>query len=135
MSEPRPAPIVTELGRPFWEACAEGRLVAQRCDACRAFRHYPQERCPACHAPDYAWAALSGRGEVHSFTVTHRAFHPAWADRVPYVIATIELEEGVRMVTDLRDVPDGGPEIGQRVEVDFEELEGFGPTPFFRVVD
>ncbi len=132
---PRPAPVVTELGRPFWDACAEGRLVVQRCSACDRLRHYPQERCPDCHADAFDWAELSGRGAIYSYTVTHRAFHPAWADRVPYVVATIELDEGVRMVSELLDVPASGPAIGQRVEVVFEPLEGFGALPLFRVAD
>ena len=131
----RPAPVVTALGQAFWAACEEGRLVVQRCTACERLRHYPQERCPACQSDAFDWSELSGRGQVYSYTVTHRAFHPAWADRVPYVIATIELEEGVRMVSELFDVPSSGPEIGQRVEVGFERLEGFGALPFFRVVD
>ena len=78
---------------------------------------------------------MSGRGRVHSYTVAHRAFHPAWKDHVPYVIATIELEEGVRLVCDLLDAAPDTIAIDQAVEVRFEDLPGQGPIPRFDVVD
>ena len=136
MSAPkRPKPIVTPLGEPFWAACNERRLAVQRCRGCTRLRHYPQERCPACHGAEYDWATLSGRGEIYSYTVSHRAFHPAWQDRAPYVIATIELEEGVRMVSEILDAEPDSIRIGLPVEVCFEPLEDFGLIPLFRLAD
>ena len=127
----RPRPEPTELSQGFWDACARGELAVQRCLSCRALRHYPQEMCPACHSSEFDWATLSGGGEVHSYTVAHRAFHPAWEAHVPYVIATIELDEGVRMVCDLLDVAPESIAIGQRVEVEFADLPGQGRMPRF----
>jgi len=83
---------------------------------------------------EYDWAPLSGRGEVYSYTVSHRPFHPAWQEHAPYVVATIELEEGVRMVSDLIGADPGSIEIGQGVEITFEALDDFGLIPRFRVV-
>jgi uncharacterized OB-fold protein len=60
---------------------------------------------------------------VYTFTVTHQAFHPAWADRVPYAVATVQLDEGVRMVTDLPPEDVGRVAIGRPVEVFFEDTE------------
>lgn len=105
----------------FWSAASEHRLVVQRCDGCGRLRHYPQPMCPDCHATAYSWAELSGRGVVYSFTVTHQAFHPAWADRVPFVVATIELEEGPRMVSDLPADDTDRVAIGLPVECWFED--------------
>lgn len=130
----RPKPVVTVLGEPFWAACNERRLVAQRCLGCQQLRHYPQERCPLCYAAEYDWAPLSGRGEVYSYTVSHRPFHPAWQEHAPYVVATIELEEGVRMVSDLIGADPDSIKIGQGVEITFEALDDFGLIPRFRVV-
>lgn len=131
----RPAPPVTELSQGFWDAVAEQQLVIQKCRGCAQLRHYPQPLCPACHSKEYEWARVSGRGEIYSFTVAHRAFHPAWKDHVPYVIATIELDEGVRMVCDLLGTDPERVAIGQRVEVAFEELPGQGWMPRFEVID
>lgn len=130
---PRPKVESTEISQPFWDACQRGELVVQRCTACQALRHYPQLMCPECHCADFDWAKLAGQGVIYSYTVAHRAFHPAWADHVPYVLATIELDEGVRMQCDLLDVDPDSISIGQRVEVYFEELPGQGVMPRFRI--
>jgi uncharacterized OB-fold protein len=98
-------------------------------------RHYPQPMCPTCHSRDFDWAPVSGRGTIYSFAVAHRAFHPAWQAYVPYVIATIELDEGVRMVCDLLDVDPASVRIGQRVEAFFAELPGQGFMPRFRILE
>ncbi len=132
---PRPGPKRTELSQGFWDAVENKQLAVQKCSACDLLRHYPQPHCPACHSNDFGWAPLSGRGEIYSYTVAHRAFHPAWNEHVPYVIATIELEEGVRMVCDLLEVDPERIAIGQRVEVDFAELPGQGWMPRFEVID
>lgn len=130
----RPKPEPTEFSQPFWDACERGELMVQRCTGCEALRHYPQPMCPECQSTGYDWAKLSGGGAIYSYTVAHRAFHPAWAEHVPYVLATIELDEGVRMMCDLLDVEPDTVAIGQRVEAYFEELPGQGVMPRFRVV-
>ncbi len=132
---PRPEPVATESSRGFWEAIARHELAVQRCCACERLRHYPQPFCPVCRSAEFDWQPLSGRGEIYSYTVAHRAFHPAWQDLVPYVIATIELEEGIRMVCDLPDLSPASVAIGQAVEVFFEELPGQGWMPRFKRVD
>lgn len=132
MREPLPRPSALTAG--FWDAARRHELVAQRCTDCRAWRHYPQLRCPECHSAAWTWERLSGRGEIWSFSVAHQAFNPAWATRVPYTVATIELDEGIRMVTDL----DGDPDrvaIGQRVEVVFDVVDDTITLPRFRIVD
>lgn len=122
----------------FWDAAAEHRLVIQRCENCGAHRHYPQARCPECLSGSWSWSEVAGRGTVYTFTITHQAFHPRWAERVPYAVATIELEEGVRMVSDL---PPGDEErvaVGAPVEVFFDDTtddDGQPVTlPRFRLV-
>lgn len=129
----RPVPQPTELSEGFWQAVREGRLAIQRCTACGLLRHYPQALCPACHALEFDWAPVSGRGTIHSYTIAHRAFHPAWQEHVPYAVATIELEEGPRMVCDLLGTPPEAVAIGKAVEVFFETLPGQGRMPRFRL--
>jgi uncharacterized protein len=134
----RPRPTPSALAEGFWTAASEHRLVVQRCDGCGLLRHYPQPMCPACHDTSSTWTDLSGRGTVYSFTVTHQAFHSAWAGRVPYAVATIELAEGVRMVSDLPPEDTGRVAIGGAVECFFEDhLLDDGTrfsTPRFRLV-
>jgi len=131
----RPLPRPTAQTAPFWEAARRHELVLQRCTGCGRWRHYPQPLCPACHSAQHEWARASGRGAIYSYCVAHRAFHPWWRDRVPYVIATIELDEGVRMLCDLPGVAPAEVRIGRRVEVCFEDVGAELSLPRFRIAD
>jgi hypothetical protein len=124
-------PPANPLTAGFWDAAARRQLVIQRC-SCGRYRHYPQLLCPDCHSGDWSWAPVSGRGTVYSYTVTHRAFHPAWADRVPFAVATIDFEEGVRMVSDLPPEDTEEVRIGMPVEVFFDRQESV-TLPRFRL--
>ena len=130
--EPLPEP--SELTDGFWQAAREHRLVIQRCDECGRLRHYPQALCPQCHSVRWTWSPVSGRGVIHSFSVTHHAFNPAWAQRVPYAVATIDLEEGVRLVSDLPDSDLDHVAIGKPVEVFFDQIDAHVTLPRFRLV-
>ena len=92
----RPVPRIDEETRGFWEACARHELYVQRCRACRTFRHPPRAVCPACLSSDVDWVRSSGRGTVYSFTVTHQNQAPGFRERLPYVLAVVQLDEGVR---------------------------------------
>jgi uncharacterized protein len=119
----RPLPPPSALTAGFWEAAERHQLVVQRCE-CGRFRHYPQPMCPACLSMTWTWVPVSGRGAVYSFTVSHRAFHPAWSDHVPYAVVTVELEEGVRMISDFPDEDTDDVRIGAPVEVFFDHNAG-----------
>lgn len=117
----RPLPTPDALTAGFWDAAREHRLVIQRCDECSTFRHYPQAMCPTCHSRSWTWTPISGRGTVYTYTVTQQPFHPAWADRTPFAVVTVELEEGPRMVSDLPPADVADVAIGRPVECFFED--------------
>lgn len=131
MHQPLPKP--TPLTEGFWQAAREGRLVIQQCEDCELLRHYPQYLCPACHSDRWRWRQVSGEGTVYSFTIAHQAFNSAWAARVPYAVATIELDEGVRLVSDLPDDDTEHVAIGRRVAVFFDEVAEGVTLPRFRL--
>src|SRR5579864_1830987 len=83
-------PTINETNRPFWDGCKDGKLLAQRCTRCQRLRYPAAVACPNCLNPDAKWEALSGRGKVFSFITFHRAYHPAWEGKTPYVVAMIE---------------------------------------------
>jgi hypothetical protein len=120
---------------PWWEALRRHELVIQRCAACGTWRHPPVPICSACHATTHRWERVSGRGRVFSYTIAHHAVHPALVERVPYNIALVELPDagGVRLVSNLVDVPGEEVAIGLEVEVVFEE-QGEVTLPRFRRV-
>lgn len=122
MTPGRPMLDPSPLTAPFWAAAERHELVVQQCASCGALRHYPQPMCPDCQSTDHGWQQLSGRGTVYTFTVSHQAFHPAWRELVPVAIATIELDEGVRMLSDLPAEDVDRVHIGMPVEVFFDEV-------------
>ena len=81
-----------------------GGSCIQQCAACGKLRHYPRPVCDACYSMEVTWQQVSGRGPVHSWTVAHHPFHPGFKTELPYVLATVDLEEGVRMIAQLRGV-------------------------------
>ncbi len=128
----RPAQIPTTVSGPYWEAAAQGRLVVQCCAACGKLRHYPRLICDRCYSDAVHWVPASGRGNIHSWTVCHHAFHPSFAVELPYVLVTIDLEEGVRALGRWRG--DAALAIGLPVTGRFEAREGgvdlvFAPLP------
>jgi hypothetical protein len=124
-------PLITKDYQEFWEGCRKHELRIQRCKSCAAFRHYPRPMCPRCNSTDYEWVRVSGKGKLYTWTTVHYPAHPAFAD-VPYVVAIVELAEGVRMVTNLIDCPLEDLYIGMPVEVVFEDVGEDMALPKFR---
>ena len=126
----KPYPIPDGESQPYWDGVREGRLTIQRCLECRRHVFYPRSVCPHCMG-DLEWVPASGRGTVHSFSIVHRA-PEEFKDEVPYVVALIDLEEGVRMMSRIVDAPEA-VSIGLPVEVRFSG-EGDHRLPVFKVV-
>lgn len=116
----KPLPKPTPTSRPFWEAAKRHELMLQRCETCRSFIYYPRPRCPNCFSDRLSWQRASGRGTVYSFTVVRRASSRSFADG-PYVLAIVELDERVRMTTNIVASPDK-VRVGMAVEVFFDDV-------------
>lgn len=127
----KPVPEPSRDSKPYWDALAEGRLVIQQCAACGTLRHYPRPVCDACYSMDVTWRQVSGRGRVHSWTVAHHPFHPGFKGELPYVLATVDLEEGGRMVAQLRGVAPDDIAVDLPVEVAFERATDELTLPVF----
>ena len=124
----RAFPVPDAVSLPFWEGIAKGVLRVQRCGACGRHVFYPRAVCPYCASSELDWVDASGRGRIHSYTVVHRA-PPEYRDEVPYVVALVELDEGVRMMTRLIDVEPAGMRVDLPVEV---AIQGDPRLPYFR---
>jgi uncharacterized OB-fold protein len=119
--------------RPFWDAARQGRLLIKRCAACGRAHHYPRSFCPYCWSRDVAWEDARGTGTVYTFSVVHRNDLPPFNDRVPYVAAVVELDEGPRLMTNVVDCDPDAVACGMPVEVTFRELDGELFAPVFRL--
>jgi uncharacterized OB-fold protein len=106
MSEYRkPLPVPSEVSAPYWAGLREGALRVQKCRECSRYLFYPRSVCPFCLSRALEWAEACGRGRLYSYTVVRRAMHPAFQEDVPYVYAIVELEEGVRVTTNVVNCP------------------------------
>jgi hypothetical protein len=117
---PRVIPPLCDDNREFWTSGATRELRLPRCAACDRWIFPPSLRCPHCGGPA-AYAPLSGRGHVFTYTVNHHRFHPDVP--VPYVIAIVELveQDGLRFTTDIVHCPVEAVTIGLPVRVVFEQ--------------
>lgn len=123
-------PAVTPDSEPFWKGCAEGRLLLQACLACGRPRHPIAPACPYCRGNAWRWREMSGRGTVFSWVRYHKSYLPEFADLIPYVVATVELEEGPRLFGRLigRDIQ---PAIGRPVALVIERWPDGRCVPAF----
>lgn len=127
---PKPAPLVTDDNAVFWEAARDGRLVAQRCATCGRLRHPPRPMCPECRSLEVESVELSGRGTVHSYAILHHPRHPAF--EYPVLVVLVDLDEGVRVVSNLVGVDPSEVRIGLTVDVEFERRGDDWSVPVFR---
>ena len=104
-NKPLPVPINPQLTAPFWEGARRGELVLPRCRTCSTVFFYPRELCPECLSSNLDWVAASGRGRVYSYTIVHQPAHPSFRADSPYLYAIVQLDEGVRMVSNVVDCP------------------------------
>lgn len=117
-------PVVARDDRYFWEGVAQRRLLIQRCTQCGVLRHPPAPMCGSCGSLEWDAQQASGRGRVLTWILSHHPNHP---DVPARVVVLVELDEGVRLVSNLVDVPNDDPyaeydDLG--VMVDFREHDG-----------
>lgn len=118
----KPLPRGESYHSEFYEYCNRHELRFQRCFNCSVWRHMPRESCEACGSFDWRWEASSGKGTLFSWTVVHRALHPAFAEDVPYAVVIVEMEEGVRLVSRLIAIGIDELEMGMPLEVVYEDV-------------
>jgi uncharacterized OB-fold protein len=109
------APRVTRFTAKFWQALGEGRFLATRCGDCGRVSFPPKAHCPACLARDVHWLELSGRGRLYTASRIHVG-PGRFAEELPYTVAVVDLDEGVRLVTRLLDAPDVLP-LDERIQL------------------
>ena len=114
-------PALDDLNRAWFTA---GRIRVQACDGCGALQHPPDEVCGSCQGTKFSWRDCSGEGRVESVAVVHHPVHPALADKVPYAVVVVSLDDapGVNAMGNVLNRAPADVKIGQRVRAVFEEV-------------
>jgi uncharacterized OB-fold protein len=131
----KPLPLPDSDSQPFWESCRMHAMALQQCVDCKQFRYPPRALCPACHSREAQWKAVSGDGRVYASLVMCRSPGSAWEEDVPYNVALIELDEHVRMWSNVIGCPAEQVEIGDRVAIVYEDVTETISLPKFRRAD
>jgi uncharacterized OB-fold protein len=139
MSEKPEKPASTPDERPeshFWNSVARRQMELPFCLKCQRFYFYPRSFCPSCWSSEIEFRPVSGEGTVWSYTIVRFPLgaNPGWKTRLPYVVALIDLREGVRMMSNIVGCPPEAVKCGMRVELRYEEMDGrilplFAPSP------
>lgn len=119
-----PQPDPSEAGRPFWQSLREGVLTFQRCSACGKGWLPARSHCPGCLSPEWTRESASGRARLVSWVVYRMAYHPAFASRLPYTVAVVELAEGPRMISNIVQTDPQTLHIDQPLSLVIEDESG-----------
>ena len=126
MSNNKPMPVPTEISARFWEGLKAERLLIQQCERCSHWVFYPRRHCPACFTHALAWREVSGGATLYSFTVTRIATLPDFADEMPQILAVVELDQGVRINTNLVGLDEAEVKVGMRLQPVYAEVDAKG---------
>ncbi len=128
----RPLPRRRGMAGEFYEYCKKHELRFQRCTDCGTWRHVPRDMCAKCGSFNWEWAKSAGKGKVFSWTTAMQPMLPQFADLVPYSPVVVEMDEGVRLVSWLSDVPPDDLRLDLPVEVVFDDVTPEVTLPKFR---
>ncbi len=129
---PRPLPSPVGLAADWYAHLARGELRFQHCTACGRWRHPPRHLCAECGSDRWTWDLATGRGILFSWTVTHQALHPGFADAVPYAIVVVELDEGVRVVSGVRGIEPTDLRLGLPLRAEIDRVDDAIGLVYFR---
>ena len=116
----------------FWEAAKDERLLIKHCLECGAFSYYPRPFCPTCWSERVEWYEASGNAALYSWSVIYSNDQPPFRDRVPYVAAIVDLEEGPRMIDQRRRLPlRRAASVGMPLRVTFQPISDEYTIPVF----
>lgn len=119
--------------QPFWRALGNGRLALQYCPATGRFQHPPAPVSVTTGRRATEWREVCGLGHIYAYTVV-RIAGPGLQGRLPLCVATVELDEKVRIIANLLDCNPDEPVIGARVRLAMDRLDSDVPYPAFVLV-
>jgi uncharacterized OB-fold protein len=130
----KPDPLVNNWARPFWDGTKEEKLLIQKCADCQKHIFYPRMACPFCFSDNIEWVEAAGKGTIYAFTVVENNAPSPFVPDMPFVIAVVILEEGVRMLSNIVECDPYALQCDQAVEVAFVKRNDEFTMPMFKPV-
>ncbi len=136
----KPVPKVVDIDQGFWDGLKENKFLLQKCLDCNRVQFFPRPVCLDCFGTNLDWVESEGLGTIYSFTIVRMPLHPAYRKQIeetgmPIIFARIDLDEGVRIMSQIVGCKPEEAKIGGRVKVTFADIEGSDfKLPFFRLV-
>lgn len=135
METQKPIPVIQSWTKEFWKATKQGKLLVQHCNDCQANIFFPKKVCPECWSDNLTWIESCGKAKVYTFTLMMDMVEPKFMADLPYVLAMVDLEEGIRMTTRIVNCQPEDVSIGMDVEVVFQEISAECALPVFQPAD
>jgi uncharacterized OB-fold protein len=134
MSTPARAdlPTIEDESRPFWDGAREGKFLIARCGNCGRAHHYPRTFCPFCWSEDVSWETASGKATLYTYSTVYVNDMVPFKEKLPYIAAVVDLEEGPRVMTRLVGIETADLQIGMPLVVDYEAISEDVTAPVFR---
>jgi len=124
-----PHPFPSVVSQPYWDGCARGELLFQRCDECGGITHTPAMICSHCCARALSWERSAGTGSIYSWTTVWRPQTPAFV--VPYQPIIVDVDEGFQLLSNLIGCDHDAVHVGMRVAVQFHAIADGTMLPYF----
>ena len=128
----KPLPEIQPWSKEFWKGTKEKKLLIQACKDCGSKIFYPRKYCPECWSSQLFWVEASGRAKIFSYSITYTGVEEPFYDDLPLVLALVDLEEGVRMMTNIVNCRPEEVNIGMDVEVMFRDVTEEFSLPYFQ---
>lgn len=126
-----PMPNVNEDTIDYWKLLKDTKqLHVQKCRNCGTYSHPPRPVCHNCRKFELEWVPVTGNGVIYSYVVYHRSVHPVF--EVPYDVVLVELEEGVRIISNMVNCKPDDIYIGMPVELVVEDIDENLALPKFK---
>jgi enoyl-CoA hydratase/carnithine racemase/uncharacterized OB-fold protein len=135
METQKPIPVIQPWTKEFWKATKQGKLLVQHCIDCNSNIFFPKKVCPECWSKNLTWIESTGKAKIYTFTVMLDQVEPKFMGDLPYVIAMVDLDEGIRMTTRIVNCKPENVAIGMSVEVVFQEVSPECSLPMFQPAD
>jgi uncharacterized OB-fold protein len=127
-------PTIDAASAPYWEAARQGRLLIAECAECGKVHHYPRPFCPFCWSEDVNPVQADGTGTLYTYSTVYVNDLPPFKERLPYVAAIVELDEGPRLMTTIEGTNAGDLRVGMPVTVVFRPVDDADPeSPYLTI--